>query len=89
MPRRQHLVLVVVAALASALTIFYLLSGYDYVREGARPGAPKQDARPYEHSNNLGSFKGEPIGAAEIEGVAAGILNGGSIAPKLENATAK
>lgn len=89
MARRQHLVLVLVAALFAALTIFYLLSGYDYVREGAAPAPPAQGVPADTHGGSLGSFKGEPIGAAEIEGAAAGILNGGSIAPKLENATAK
>ena len=90
MPRKQHLAAILAASLFAVFTVFYLFSGYDHAREGpAGPGAPAQDAQAHGDEGSLGSFKGEPIGAAEIEGVAAGILEGGSIAPKLENATAK
>ena len=84
MPRKQHLAAIFAAALFAAFTVFYLFSGYDYVSAGTATAPPAPaDKAPLE------SLKGEPIGAAEIESAGAGILEGGSIAPKLENATAK
>lgn len=90
MPRKQHLAAILAASLFAIFTVFYLLSGYDAASPGAAaPPAPAQDEQTHETEGTLGSFKGEPIGAAEIEDVATEILDGGSIAPSLENATAK
>lgn len=90
MPRKQHLAAVLAASLFAVFTVFYLFSGHGYVGAGAAPAAaPAQDAPAHGDKESLDSFKGEPIGAAEIESVTAGVLDGGSIAPKLENATAK
>lgn len=84
MARRQHLTVILITALVAACTVFYLFSGADYVREVASaPAAPAAKAQSkYE-------FDGKAISAAEIEEVAEGITSGGSIAGKMENATAK
>lgn len=89
MPRKQHLAAILAASLFAVFTVFYLFSGYDHAEGPAGSGPSSQDAHTHGSEGSLGSFKGEPIGAAEIEGVAEGILDGGSIAPSLENATAK
>lgn len=87
MARRQHLTIIVVAALVAACTVFYLFSGADYVREVA--SAPAAPAAPAHGKEKEHEFEGKPISAAEIEDVAEGITSGGSIAGKMENATAK
>ena len=90
MARKQHLPIILAAALLAIITVSYFFyGGSDYARHGAAGPGSAQNAPPKSHEGALSSFEGKPIGSGEIEGIAAPILEGGSIAPKLENATAK
>lgn len=88
MARRLHLTAILVAALVAACTVFYLFSGADYVRQVASAPAPGGGGAKAPGKGGY-EFDAKPIGAAEIEEIAEGIMSGGSIAGKMENATAK
>ncbi|SPN96598.1 uncharacterized protein DNG_00120 [Cephalotrichum gorgonifer] len=91
MARKQHLSFLLIAAAFAILTTFYLLSGSDVARDVVTAPAAQSKPQSAAPASDAGvdAFKGEPIGKAEIEAIAPGALSGGSIAPKMENATAK
>ena len=82
MARRQHLTLTFVLILVGLFTFSYLIStpsdstDLDHERHGEAPLKEKAESSKSEFSLDLGSMP-------------AGILEGESIAPKLENATLK
>lgn len=103
MARRQPLTAFLIAAVLAVFTLCYLLSGSDFAREAASVPVAKgkgqgqgqkqeqvqRQSAGAHHGDGVDALEGKPIDAAEMEGISAGVLGGGSIAPKLENATAK
>jgi hypothetical protein len=84
MVRRNHLTLTLALVVAVLFTISYLFSGPSTPRQVGtlRPDEP---AIPLKHApeDSRSEFK------VDIDAIPAGILEGESIAPKLENATLK
>jgi hypothetical protein len=90
MARRQHLTLTLVAVM-----VFLALTYHISTRSGdASPmGAYDNKYSPIDSGSSSGSSSGGTSGSSSgsnpVPGVSESILSGGSIAPKLENATAK
>jgi FAD-linked sulfhydryl oxidase len=76
MARRQHLTLMVVLTVLALLSLSYLFSS-------------SEDHQPEVLVNKHAPTSSKSDGQADLGSIPDGILKGGSIAPKLENATAK
>lgn len=85
MARRNHLTLMVALAVAIFLTISYLFSGPSTPARNVDTLRPDELAVPLKHApeGSRSEFQ------VDMDAIPAGILEGESIAPKLENATLK
>jgi hypothetical protein len=84
MPRRQHTSVTLALACIVFFTIYYLFSGSSSTTSYPSPG---DQVLPVKQVPAAAGTKSEF--ALDIDAIPAGILEGESIAPKLENATLK
>ena len=89
MARRQHLALTVALALAIFFAITYLFSGPSSLADPIPPPQPPAAAADAPLQEIPRGSSSDSHFVVDLNAVPAGVLEGDSIAPKLENATLK